>query len=167
MAKRNRSPRSRKHRRRWRPSEEVRDQALHALSLMRADGFSLARASKEMGMTPRMVMRYVGVALTKAPNRRYRAKPFDRLRRSLFFLTPDEKISIVVHSSKTASRISRYWTALNRYLKTGDLGGIDEFRGKSIEAGSNRYEFLRDPHILKRLGNAGEVSFEHLYSSNY
>jgi hypothetical protein len=167
MARRNRKVRSKKRGRRWQPSEETRERALHALSLMRADRFSLARASKEMAMTPMMVRRYVGTALAKAPNGRYRAKPFDRLRRALNFLTEEGQIPIVVHSSKSASRIGRYWAAVNRYLKTGDFSGIEDFRSKAIRAGSKRYVFVTDPHVLKRLGNAGELSIEHIYASSY
>jgi hypothetical protein len=167
MARRNRKVRSKKQHRRWQPSAEMRERALHALSLMRADRFSLARASKEIGMRPMMVRRYVGVALAKASNGRYRAKPLDRLRRELNFLTEEGQILIVVHSSKTASLIGHYWAAVNRYLKTGDVSGIEEFRSKAIKAGSKRYVFVTDPHVLKRLGNAGELSIEHIYATNY
>src|SRR5215470_3807893 len=88
-----------------RQSEDSRDNALHALNLMRVKDVSLAHAVKEYHVAPRTILKYAGRALIRGANGRYRAKPFDRLRRSMLFISPesDEPVKIVIHSSKTAS----------------------------------------------------------------
>ena len=62
-----------------------------------------------------------------------------------------------------ASKISEYWTAVDRYLKTGNADTLQKFAGKSIRVGKNQFEFVTDLQILDRIASAGEVSFEDIY----
>jgi hypothetical protein len=165
MPKRRRRSRSKK-RPPLRQSEDSRNNALHALRLMRANKLSLSWAARNLHVTPRTILKYAGRALTKARNGQYRAKPTDHLRRSMFFLTSEERIELVFHSSKTASAIGSYWEAVHRALR-GDPYALEPFSGKSIKIGKATYPFVTDLHILKKFGNAGEVTFEEIYASDY
>jgi hypothetical protein len=146
-------------------SQLARSRALEALHLMRGKRRTMAQAAKEAGTTPRTVVRYAGSALSKTTGRRYRAKPADRLLRSLRFLAPDGLITVEVRGSRKASTIAGYWAAADRYLKTGETSGLMPFRGKSIAISKTRYPFITDPRTLDSLGNAGEVQFEDLYAA--
>jgi hypothetical protein len=138
--------------------------ALKVLSLMRTKGKSLTAAIKEAETKRAIVDRYVGSALVKGVNRRYRAKASDRFARELHFLTPEGRISITVRGSRTASKIAEYSAAVDRYLNTGDTAQLDKYRGKSVRAGKLKLSFLTDPKILDRLANAEQVGFEDLYA---
>jgi len=131
---------------------------------MRADGKSFTAAIKEAKTTRTTALRYVSSALLKERSGRYRAKPSDRFARELNFLTPGGQMAITVRSSLSASKIAGYMAAVDRYLKTGDTSGLDQFRGKSVRAGKLKLPFLTDPKILDRLENAGQVAFEDLYA---
>ena len=149
-----------------RRSEAARDRALHALNLMRMKSESLARAAREANSSARTILRYTRTAIIKQPNGRYRAKPFDRLRRTMFFPGETGHFPITIHRSTTASMIARYWVAVERLRLTGDQSILDEFRGKSVKVGKDQFPFIVDAKILKRLALAG-VTFENIYATNY
>jgi hypothetical protein len=140
------------------------DRALRVLSLMRSKQTSLTRAARETKTTPRTVIRHAGKAITKAESGRYRAKPSDRLARSLNFITTNGTVGITVRGSRLASTIAKYSNAVQRYLETGQTDELEPFVGKSIQVGKTRYPFVTDTRLLNRLGRAGEVSFEDLYA---
>jgi hypothetical protein len=145
-------------------SELARNRGLAVLVRMRTEGKSLTGAIREVGTSKRTVVRYVGSALIQEPRGRYRAKPSDRFRRSLHFLTAEGQISITLHGSRLASKVAEYWAAVDHYLKTGEAARLKPFVGKTIRAGKQFLPFITDPRILNRIANAGEVSFEDLYA---
>jgi hypothetical protein len=132
---------------------------------MRSDGSSLQRVSREFGIGPETVRRWAGSALRKQANGRYAARSNDRLLRILKI--PDAKgtLDIAVRGSRQATLLSKYWNAVHRYLETGDSSHLDKFRGKSIKTAEGLVIPLpTDRTELNRLGNAGSLSFESLYS---
>src|SRR5436190_999609 len=66
--------------------EQSRGNALHALSLMRSKGYSLARAAREVELRPEAVRGWVGQSIAKK-GRRYAARPSDRLVRVMKIMT--------------------------------------------------------------------------------
>jgi len=147
-----------------RESEVARLRALDALHRMRAQGLSLTQAADRALTTPATVRKYAGSALTRAASGRYRAKPWDRLARTLNVLTPRGVEQVTVRDSRTASRIAAHAAAVDRFLKTGDARALRPFRRQSFRAGKVAFPFLTDLRTLERLGNVGEVSFEDLYA---
>jgi len=145
-------------------SQLARSNALEVLSLMRTKGHSLAQAARLAETTPRTVLKYAKSALSFTEGGRYRAKPSDRIPRSLRFPTADGLIAVTVRSSKTASKIGQYWAAVDHYLRTGDTEGLAQFRDKSIRTGNVTFEFITDPRTLKRIASAGEIAFEDIYA---
>ena len=130
---------------------------------MRTDGLSLTRAVREVHTTPETMRRYVGSALFRTRRGRWAATPSDRLTRRVWFLTPEGKVEVAVRSSRTASRIARYMSAVDQYLRTGETDALQEFAGKSIRSRGASFVFLTNPRALDRLAHADEVSFERLY----
>lgn len=87
------------------------------------------------------------------------------MRRKLKVPTSKGLRGISVRDSRQASQIGRYWNAVARYLRTGDTSALRKFRGKHIvDATGARVLLLTDLDELDRLGNAGVLSFETIYT---
>jgi hypothetical protein len=137
--------------------------SLEVLRQMR-HGKSLYQASREAHMAPDTVRRYIGSALVREPDGRYRAKPSDRLYRRMRFLDERGRVDVEVASAREASKLAQYWAAVDHYARTGDTRPLRRFerlrlrlRDKSVR------RFVTNPDVLDRLALAGELSFEDLY----
>jgi hypothetical protein len=138
--------------------------ALDVLSRLR-HGESLSAAAREVGTTPDAVRRYAGSALTRGEHGRYVAKPSDRLYRPMWFLDARGKVMVEPANSREASKLARYWDALDHYLRTGDDGRLRRFRRQLLRTrDKTRLPFLTDTEIIDYLARAGELSFEDLYA---
>jgi len=151
----------------WKSKELFQHEAyrtsLEVLRQMR-HGKSLYQASRAHHIAPDTVRRYVGTALTRQPDGRYRAKASDRLYRPMWLLTEQGKVAVDVANSREASKLADYMSAVNVYLRTGNTRPLRHFerlrlrlRDKSVR------RFVTDPEVLDRLALAGELSFEDLY----
>ena len=150
------------------PSPSVREaytrqRALETLASMRAKGWSATRAAHEAGTTLPTLRKYAGPALRRGDDGRYQATRGDRFTRRMRMLTPDGQIGIPVRGSRQASAVAEYWNAVDRYLTTGRTDDLQQFRGRTIRVGAIEHPFITDPRTLRRLGLAGEVSFEDIY----
>jgi len=147
-------------------SQDRWNRITHVVSKVRADGVSLKQASKEFGLDPRTVIRWAKPALRKGRNGRYSARPTDTLLRVLAIPSPEGVREIALRDSRQASRLGEYWTAVRKFLATGDASGLENFRGKRItDASGKRIPLLTDLEELNRLGSAGVLSFESLYAA--
>src|SRR5260370_18142593 len=72
------------------------DKVLDVISQMRNKNVSLRKASREIGIDPRSVVRQGGSALQKSAKGRYSAKPSDSLLRVLMVPTPQVTREIAV-----------------------------------------------------------------------
>ena len=145
-------------------TQQAQQRSLEGLHLMRGRSLSFARAAREAGTTPRTMRRYVGTALKTDPRGRIVATTFDRIPRTIKFITPEGVIDLTVRDSRTASRVARHLAAVHRYLITGNARGLRAFWGKSVRTGKVGFPFVVDRKTLERLAAAGELSFEDLYS---
>ena len=142
----------------------AQQRSLEGLQLMRARGLSLAQASAHAGTTPRTMQRHVGRALKKRDDGRFAATKWDRIPRTMRFLT-ETALSTSFSAIRARPVNSRGICApVDRFLKTGDRGPLAAFRGKSIRAAKTAYAYVDNPNTLERLAYAGEVSFEDLYA---
>jgi hypothetical protein len=136
---------------------------ISALSKMRA-GASLRKASRESGVAARTVLKRAASVLRKNKSGRYSAKANDRLIRVLKIPTSQGPVEISVRGLRAASRLGRYWVAVDTYYENGDGSGLKEFEDESITAvDGTKYPFLTDLNLLNHLGYAGVLSFESLY----
>lgn len=144
-------------------SAQAERRALKAVSLMRK-GLSRQKAASRAKTTPRTVQKYA----RKVVRRRegvYHALPADQMRRPMRFLTEQGVTVVDIHSSKVATRLAKYWSAVHHYLITGDQSLLRAYAGKALRASGHRFAFVTDPDILSRLADAGEVRFEDLYET--
>jgi hypothetical protein len=140
-------------------------QTLRVISKMRADGISLRKAAKREGANPRTVSRLAGRALKRRSNGSYAATKSDSLLRVLQVITPDGMREVATKSSRDASTLGQYWDAVNKYVRTGDDSRLKKFEGKQISSSSGqKIRLITDRTELNRLGSAGVLSFESLYS---
>jgi hypothetical protein len=131
---------------------------------MRAKRYSLAKAAREAGVAASTVLRRVGAALKLGTDGRYVATAWDRLPRTMRFLTPRGLTDVTITDSRLASHLAAYMSAVHRYLDTGDRGALSAFRGQAFVGPKAKYAFITDTKTLERLAYAGEVSFEDLYA---
>lgn len=149
-----------------RPAErDARSRALNALSLMRTEGLSLRSAAKASGTTVNTVKRHAGSGIERSDGGRYVAKGSDRISRTLLFPTESGLISLNIRDSRSASRLSAYWSAVRDYIAEGKTGGLRKFRGKSIRVDKRAHYFITDPETLNRLYDAGELTFDDIYGA--
>jgi hypothetical protein len=129
------------------------------------DGASRRKASQKFARDPRIVQQLARPALRKLRNGRWAARSHDRLLRVLLIPTRKGLTEIGVRDSRQASLLGKYWTAVERYLQTGDASALREFRGRYIvDASGKRVSLLTNPREIDRLGSAGVLSFESLYA---
>jgi hypothetical protein len=127
-------------------------------------GLSRQKAAKRARTTPRTIQKYAQPAIRREEGT-YRARPTDLLRRSMRVLT-DQGVDVAeIPSSGIASRLSKYWHAVDHYLRTGDRRPLRPYEGKVLRAAGRQFPFVTDPDLLARLAEAGEVRFEDLYEA--
>jgi hypothetical protein len=161
-AKRTKPTRGAKQRKRTaRPTPKGR--ALAALREMRG-GRSLSAAAKRSGTTARTVRRHAGKALSKK-GPRVAVAAYDRVPRTLRFLTDRGTIALTVSDSRQASQISAYWHAIEVYLREGDRRLLKPFERLVLRLRGQRHRFVTDPRLLDRLALAGQFEFEELYAT--
>jgi hypothetical protein len=147
-----------------RPFQDEWDLITQVPGIMRSQGFSLTKASKQIGVNPRKVLRLARSAFRKRPDGRYVAKATDRLLRILVIPSKKGLIEIAVRDSRQASLIGEYWNALDQYLQRGGDFGIKRFKRIHItDASGRRVRLLTGLAELRRQASAGVLRFESLY----
>jgi hypothetical protein len=145
--------------------QENWDLATQVVSKMRAHRWSLAVASQELGIDPRVVVQLAGSALRKNARGHYVARPSDRLLRVLRLPIPEGLREVAISDSEQATQVGDYWNAVHRQLETGDDGPLREFHNQYITAqDGERVPLLTDPDQIDLLGSAGVLSFESIYA---
>lgn len=148
---------------RSRKFQEEWNRAVQVTSQMRSQGLSLSQASKQVGISPRKVLRLVGSAVTKS-GKRYKIKHSDRLLRVLLIPSENGLREIVVNDSQQASLIGKYWSAVEKYLARGDASALERLPRKTVkDADGKRVRLLLDLDALRTQAAAGVLHFESLY----
>ena len=146
-------------------NQELWTQVTGAVSQMRIEGISRSKAARNYGLTPRQVQSLGGKALRKLKNGHYVAKSYDRLLRVVVIPSDDGPLEVATTDSREASRASRFSSAVELYLQTGDDAVLQGFRGQHVtDANGNHIPLLTDLHRLDQLGSAGKLSFESFYA---
>jgi hypothetical protein len=146
-------------------NQEIWDSIGHVVSKIR-QGMTLPRAAKEYGLKPKIVSSLGRPALIKKKNGRYVAKKTDQLLRVVNALTTEGRKEIATRDSRQASLVGGHWAAVQKYLQTGDGSALLRFKGKRVtDARGKRYLLLTDPQEIERLGSAGVLRFESMYSA--
>jgi hypothetical protein len=145
--------------------QDTWNRATQVVSKMRSERISLQQASRDFQISSRIVVRLAGSALRKGTNRKYTAAPDDDLLRVLLLPSSDGLREIATRDSRQATVIGKYWSAVQKYLATGDASALNKIRRKTItDADGKRIRLLKDLAELERLASAGVLSFESLYA---
>src|SRR5205814_565933 len=139
------------------------EQVTRLVSRMRDEGVSLGQAARDAKVQAPTAIRLAGAALRKNTAGRYVPTSRDRLLRVLVIPTEDGSREIALRDSRQATEISHYFTALRRFLHTGDPSALRQFQRSRIKTVDGTVRLLTDVDMLKRLGNAGVLSFESIY----
>lgn len=155
------------HKRHWNvltPEEkELRDRSLEVLSEARRTRKSLTKISKQKGISPKTVLHHTNAF--KKVNRRWVAKKFDKISRSMIINENGKKISIEINNSRHASTIGKYHNAVKEFLNTGNKKKLSEFSKKKIkDSNKNVHSFETDPDkIIKIEERVQEPEFVDVY----
>jgi hypothetical protein len=148
--------------------QATRDRALHAVSEMRRDpSLSLEKAAKKHKVAPDSIRRYGGEAVERRGGR-LRAKPVDRLARSMAVVWVDNSgrghvDTLIIRDSRTASLIGEHSIAIKLYLEHGDTSALRKFRRKYITVDKQAYLLLTDTNEIDRLRRLGYLTLEQIY----
>lgn len=137
--------------------KSARANALRAISLSRETGLPISKSARVFGVSPDTVKKYGGAAVEKRGGKWF-AGDTDRLTRRMTVLTPDGPSLEVIHSSKDASLLGRYYNALKEYVRSGDRSVLQEFAGKTITVRGQKVALVTDPETLNNLARAGVLS---------
>lgn len=144
--------------------QETWNRVVHVIAKMRSENISLTKASREFGLSPKVVQTRAGSALRKSKNGRYVARPSDKLLRVLVIPSSQGLTEIAVRGSEVASKIAEYSDAVQTYLRKDDSSKLRKFqRLKLLDEKGKRIKLVTDLAKLRELGSAGVVSFESLY----
>ena len=139
--------------------------AVNAVAKMRADGLSLPKAARAVGIHANTVRRLAGPALRKDKRGLWTATKRDSLLRVLTVPGSRGDREIATKDSRVAVHIARYFAAVRRYIHTADASGLVEFRKLMLtDAKGKRITLVTNLRVLLDLGNAGVLSFESLYA---
>lgn len=136
-----------------------RDDALHALALVRREGVAPTIAARRVGLSFDTMFEHVGSALKKTASGRWVAKPFDRLLREMRVQTTEGLKTLTIHDSRTASRIGEARRVVDEFLLTGDRSLLARLRRPFVVDGQPYY-FELDPDQLAALKDAGALDYE-------
>ncbi len=137
------------------------NRALHVIARMRRTGQTLTAASRDEHIDPRTVRKYLGTEL-RGPKLKRKVRPTkaDRRRRDMLVPTALGTSPVVIRGSKQASELGRYMAAVGKYLRTGESGPLEKFRGKSIGG----YVLITDLDTLGALAQAGALQLDQIYA---
>lgn len=138
--------------------------ALVRRDMLRDPDLSLAQAARNRGVDRRTVQRHFGAALQKNSSGRFKVRPKDRLRQTLYVpgTEPGQLVAVPTSNSDERRLVGRWMAALNSAGR-GDFSKIHDFpRNQSIggvrlPTGENEIQ-----NILDALAEA-EAPFEGLY----
>jgi hypothetical protein len=74
--------------------------------------------------------------------------------------TPIGNAPVTVRGSRQASQLGKYMSAVGKYLRTGDVEGLAQFKNQSIGGQA----LITEPNALSVLAEAGALTLEEIYA---
>ncbi len=130
-----------------------RTKSLDVLSKVR-NGMSLTKASKKLHTSPETVLKYTG-AFRKVDGK-WIAKSQDRMSRVMHIYENCKQSWIEVRDSRTASKIGKYNTAVNEFLRTDNADVLRPFKRPFKDANGKLHYFETDPVKLYEIAEQQE-----------
>jgi hypothetical protein len=123
----------------------LREKSLEVLSKVRK-GKSLYKASKELHIKPKTVIKYTNAF--KKSKGKWIAKSHDRILRVMSIYENGKQEWIEVRDSRIASKIGKYNSAVNEFLRTGKEDLLKQFKKPFKDAKGNLHYFETYPDKL-------------------
>lgn len=138
-----------------------REKSLDVLSKVRK-GQSLTKASKELHTTPETVIKNTG-AFTKVKGK-WIAKSQDRISRIMSIYENGKQEWVEIKDSRIASKIGKYNSAVNEFLRTGNTKVLKQFRKPFKDVNDKKHYFETDPNNLNDIAEQlEEPEFYEIY----
>ena len=131
----------------------IREKSLDVLRKVR-NGQSLSSASKELHIRPETVIKNTGAF--KKVKGKWIAKSQDRISRIMSIYENGKQSWIEIRDSRTASRIGKYNSAVNEFLRTGNTNVMKPFRKPFRDAQGKLHYFEIDPDKLYEIAEQQE-----------
>jgi hypothetical protein len=141
---------------------ELRVRSLEVLTKARTTNKSLTKIAKQNGISLKTVLHNTNAF--KKVNRRWVAKRFDKIPRSMKINEKGKKISVEINDSRHASTIGKYHNAVKE-LKNGNKKKIKEFSKIKIRDSNNKlHSFeVRPKKLLEIEERVEEPEFVDVY----
>ncbi len=131
----------------------IREKSLDVLGRVRG-GQSLSKASKELHTTPETAIKNTNAF--KKVNGKWTAKSHDRISRVMSVYENGKQEWIEIRDSRTASKIGKYNSAVNEFLRTGNTSVLKPFRKPFRDAQGKLHYFETDPDRLYEIAEQQE-----------
>ncbi|MGP6220502.1 helix-turn-helix transcriptional regulator [Caldiplasma sukawensis] len=118
------------------------------------NGQSLTNASKELLISPETVIKHTGAF--KKVNGKWIAKSQDRISRLMSIYENGKQLWIELRDSRTASKIGKYNSAVNQFLRTGDIDVLKPFKKPFKDARGKEHRFETNPDKLYEIAKQQE-----------
>jgi hypothetical protein len=140
---------------------EAKKRSFHAVSRMRREGWSPAKAAKEEGTTLRTIKKYLPGALRRTKSGRLVAIRRDTYVRLISLPGPHGPVTVRAKGSEEARFASAYLASLTRWARTEKAYELASFHGKQIGG----FELVTSARTLRALRDAGLLQLDSLYAS--
>jgi hypothetical protein len=126
-------------------------------------GKSLQDAAKEIRVSPDRLRKQ---AKDKGAIRKHRGRwaVIKKLHRDMLIYSDGNALSITLSQPKQASKVGRYMSAVQSFMRTNNINYLKPFQDKfAIDSSGKSYTFETNPNALYRLASSGSDSFEQVY----
>ena len=117
--------------------KDLRIRSLEVVSEARNTNKSLTKIARQNGLSARTVLNHTNAF--KRVNKRWVAKKFDKISRSMIIYEKGKMTSIVINDSRHASTIGKYHNAKKEFLNTGNKKKLSEFSKKKIRDSNGKF----------------------------
>jgi len=121
--------------------KEIRVRSLDVVAEARNTKKSLTKIARQKGISPRTVIHNTNAF--KKVNRRWVAKKFDKISRSMIINEKGKMISVEINDSRHASTIGKYHNAVKE-LKKGNKKKLSEFSKKKIRDSNGKLHSFKN-----------------------
>ena len=131
----------------------LREKSLDVLRKVRSSK-SLSKASKELHIKPESLIKHTNGFIKS--KRKWIAKSQDRISRIMNVYENGKQEWIEIRFSRTASKIGKYNSAVNEFLRTGNEDVLKQFKKPFKDSKGNSHFFETDPDKLYEIAESQE-----------